>query len=96
MSNNYTENIKEFVSVKLPHGLTILPVVGGYSKKDKQLLMIVVEQADYKFLISNILRINSEAFITVADVSMVRGGGTLKNEKVLSNSSLKPFLKYGN
>lgn len=74
MSNTALPQIKQVVNEQLPHGLTVLPVTGGFSEARREMLMIVVEQADYQSLTKQILAIDPEAFITVADVAAVHGG----------------------
>jgi uncharacterized membrane-anchored protein YitT (DUF2179 family) len=74
MSNQALPEIKRVVNEQLPHGLTVLPVTGGFSAESREMLMIVVEQADYQKLTKQILTIDPDAFITVADVAAVHGG----------------------
>ncbi|ERL65759.1 YitT family protein [Schleiferilactobacillus shenzhenensis] len=74
MSNTALPAIKQVVNEQLPHGLTVVPVTGGFSDQHKEMLMIVVEQADYQGLTRQILAMDPDAFITVADVAAVHNG----------------------
>jgi len=74
MSNKKNDEIEEFIRSELPHGLTILSVVGGYSNEKRKLLMVVVENSESSSLIKKVLSIDKNAFITVNDISTVHGG----------------------
>ncbi|MFD1392651.1 YitT family protein [Lacticaseibacillus jixianensis] len=66
--------IKAAIRDKTDHGLTIHSVVGGYSQTPQEMLMIVVEQADFQRLIDGIHRLDPAAFVLAVEATEVHGG----------------------
>ena len=56
-------------------GITSLMAEGGYTQNQKKLLYVAVTTSQMISLKSKILRIDPSAFITIVDVSEVKGKG---------------------
>ena len=66
--------IKQQVRDETPHGLTVQRVVGGFSDESKEMLMVVVEQANFRHLIDLVHAIDPNAFILTMAATEVHGG----------------------
>lgn len=66
--------IKAAIREQTDHGLTVHRVVGGYSNTPQEMLMIVVEQADFQHLIDQIHRLDPAAFVLAVEATEVHGG----------------------
>lgn len=73
LSNESLDKIKE-VLLNADSGLTIYDVVGGYSQKQQQQLLLIVDRQEYGHLIASIHEIDPEAFIVTSNVTKVHGG----------------------
>lgn len=66
--------VKNYVMVKLGHGITIFDAVGGFSKEDQKVLFCVIPTKDYFKLKEGIHDIDKDAFFVVTDAYEVFGG----------------------
>ena len=66
--------VKNYVMVKLGHGITIFDAVGGFSKEDQNVLFCVIPTRDYFKLKEGIHDIDKDAFFVVTDAYEVFGG----------------------
>ena len=66
--------VKNYVMVKLEHGITIFDAVGGFSKEDQKVLFCVIPTRDYFKLKEGIHDIDKDAFFVVTDAYEVFGG----------------------
>lgn len=66
--------VKNYVIVKLGHGITIFDAVGGFSKEDQKVLFCVIPTRDYFKLKEGIHDIDKDAFFVVTDAYEVFGG----------------------
>lgn len=73
MSNNKLDQVRDMLQNDY-EGLTVFNVVGGYTDKDKQQLVIVVDTNEYGQLVAKIREIDNEAFIVTENVAKVHGG----------------------
>ncbi|MCH3904573.1 MAG: YitT family protein [Lactobacillus sp.] len=73
MSNEHLPAIQQVLEQDY-QGLTIFNVIGGYSKDQKQQLLIVVDPQEYGALLAKIHEIDPQAFITTETVAKVHGG----------------------
>ena len=71
---NRVSEVRNFVLVKLGHGITIFDAVGGFSKEDQKVLFCVVPTREYFKLKEGIHAIDKEAFFVVTDAYEVFGG----------------------
>ena len=67
--------IKEDVLYKIGRGVTVVPVVGGYSQDEQQMLMITLASRDYRQLVDIVNEHDTDAFMITDNVSDVHGRG---------------------
>lgn len=77
ISNKYDE-IAEKVNHEMDRGVTVLTGYGYYTKKEKDILYIIISKQEITQLRKIIKEIDKEAFITVQDVRDVFGEGFVK------------------
>ncbi|BAN74975.1 MULTISPECIES: YitT family protein [Lacticaseibacillus] len=66
--------IKQQIRDETSHGLTVQQVVGGFSDEAKEMLMVVVEQSNFKQLIELVHAVDPHAFILTVAATEVHGG----------------------
>ena len=69
------EDIITYVIKDMNRGITSLMAEGGYTHNQKKLLYVAVTTSQMISLKNKILRIDPKAFITIIDVSEVKGKG---------------------
>lgn len=69
------EAILKDVLSRLQRGTSIIPIRGGYSQKEREMLMVTLYQRDYKKLIDLIDEHDKKAFIISFNVADVHGSG---------------------
>lgn len=74
MSRKY-EEIADGVTKFLHRGVTVLPAMGWFTKKESHVLMVITKKADLNFLLKYIKSIDSDAFLSVSSVTGVYGMG---------------------
>lgn len=74
ISEYYEEILKE-VSEKVNRGATILHGEGGYTRQNKEVLLVVVDNKQYPKLSKIINEIDDHAFLIVQDAHEVNGNG---------------------
>ena len=74
MSRKYKE-IADAITKDIHRGVTVLPAVGWYTKKENHVLMVVTRKTDLNFLLKYIKTIDNDAFLSVSSVSGVYGNG---------------------
>ena len=74
MSRKY-EEIADAITKDFHRGVTVLPAVGWYTKKENHVLMVVTRKTDLNFLLKYIKTIDNDAFLSVSSVSGVYGNG---------------------
>lgn len=74
MSRKY-EEIADAITKDIHRGVTVLPAVGWYTKKENHVLMVVARKTDLNFLLKYIKTIDNDAFLSVSSVSGVYGNG---------------------
>lgn len=70
----HEEEVKEFFSSHLSHGVTVFDVTGGYTGDTKRMIMCILPTREYIFAKEAIKDIDSEAFFVVTDAYEVSGG----------------------
>lgn len=73
-----TEQVRQEVLTKLDRGITKLPAYGGYTDKERPILMCVVDQREFAKLKQLVKNIDSAAFVVVMDAAEVLGEGFKK------------------
>lgn len=68
------EEIKDFIIDNLRHSVTILKSQGGFTNKNRNVLMVIVPTKEYFILKESIHEIDKDAFFVVTDSYQVSGG----------------------
>ena len=84
------EKIINFVTGYIHRGVTLQRVIGGYSKKEKMELKIILDQDDYARLIDFMAKENIQSFMAADKVSAIMG---LWNDKRAQAMSRKQACK---
>ncbi|WP_057894440.1 YitT family protein [Lacticaseibacillus brantae] len=74
MSTARGDAVKQNIQADLAHGMTIQHVTGGFSNDQREMLMVVVEQTDFKRLVDTVHAADPEAFMLVTEATEVHGG----------------------
>lgn len=69
------DEIKNAIFEKVERGVTEVPIVGGYSKDDKTMLLCVAENREYYDIMKIVNSIDNNAFVFVNNSSEVLGEG---------------------
>ena len=69
------EKLREAIFNDIKRGVTVLDARGGYTNRDKNILLVVVQKKQEVHLKKLIKRVDSKAFIIVSDVNEVLGEG---------------------
>ena len=59
----------------MKRGVTVIPAKGWYSKKEKEVLMVVTRKTDLNLLLRYVKSIDPDAFLSVSSVMGVYGQG---------------------
>lgn len=73
--SNNIEKIADTIVYDMKRGVTVLPGQGWYTKEERKVLMVVVRKTDLNILLRHIKSIDSDAFLSVSNVSGVYGKG---------------------
>jgi len=68
------EEIKDFIIENLKHSVTILKSQGGFTNKNRNVLMVIIPTKEYFILKESIHEIDEDAFFVVTDSYQVSGG----------------------
>ncbi len=74
LSKKYQE-IADFVTKELHHGVTVLDGKGWYTKENAEVLMIITRKYDLNLLLREIKRIDPQVFLSVSSATAVYGKG---------------------
>lgn len=75
MSEDSLEEIRRRLSAEIGRGLTLLEAKGGYNRKSKEVLLIVVTDHEFSRIKPLIEEIDPTAFVIVNSVAEVMGSG---------------------
>lgn len=73
-SSKYKE-LADAINNDLHMGVTMIPAVGWYSKKEANVLMVVTRKSDLPLLLKYVKFVDSQAFVSVGNVMGVYGQG---------------------
>ena len=79
-----TKEISKAIFEHLDRGNTAIPVKGMYTRKDREMLMVVVSKKEIAALRQIVTGVDPEAFLIIADVHEVVGEGFNENYDELS------------
>ncbi|MGM9766234.1 MAG: YitT family protein [Candidatus Cryptobacteroides sp.] len=90
LSRKY-EQIADAITNEVHRGVTVLPALGWYTKKESHVLMVVARKTDLNFLLRYIKTIDNDAFLSVSSVTGVYGNGfdAIKSRSKKSGDALK-------
>ena len=74
LSKKY-EKIADAITFDLKRGVTVLPALGWYTKKESHVLLVITRKSDLNLLLKYIKSIDQDAFLSVGSVSGVYGKG---------------------
>lgn len=69
------DEINKAIIEELKRTATIIPCIGGYSGKEKRMLSVTFDMAQYSELLAFVLKIDPEAFVTVQRAHEINGEG---------------------
>ena len=72
------DQIRETIYAEIDRGVTKVPAVGGYTQKERSMLMVVVYQTEFTRLKQVVQTIDPKAFVIVSDAYEVLGEGFKK------------------
>lgn len=70
----HEDEVKDFFSTHLSHGITVFDVTGGYTGHQKQMIMCILPTKEYYFAKEVIKEIDPNAFFVITDAYEVSGG----------------------
>lgn len=75
------KEVREYITDTLGYNLSTLDVKGGYTNKEKKIIISVIDTNDFYKLKEGVKVIDKEAFITITDTYDVISKGKRKDEK---------------
>ncbi len=85
---DHLEEIKNWVESELEHGTTIIPAIGGYSGKKRDILRVIVNKDEINSLRLKIADIDPHAFVSMTQAATIHGEGF----KPLLTKGMKHYL----
>ena len=73
--SDFHEKITDDIQQLLNRGVTVIPAMGGYEKKAKQMLLVTLDKKNYQQLVSIVNKHDLKAFMITDTVSDVHGKG---------------------
>ena len=73
--SDQNETITSDIMTKLQRGVTLVPVVGAYERKEKEMIMVTMDSKNYRDLLGIVKEHDKEAFMITENVSEVHGRG---------------------
>ncbi len=65
--------VSKYINENLGHGTTIIKGAGGYTHKEKEIIMTILTQYEYSILIDKINLICPDAFVNVTETFKIQG-----------------------
>lgn len=72
---NVEDEVRDAIYKEIKRGVTKIPAIGGYTGKDRPVLMVVVYQTEFTKLKQVIKNVDPNAFVIVSDAYEVLGKG---------------------
>ena len=73
--SDYYKEISDRIHLVLDRGTTIVPSMGGYTNKERMMVLVVVSEKEYSQVLEIINEYDKEAFVIVTDATDVHGEG---------------------
>ena len=77
--SDQNESIRQDIITKIERGVTLIPVVGGYERKEKEMIMVTMDSKNYRDLLEIVKEHDDKAFMITDTVSAVHGQGFTYN-----------------
>ena len=73
--SDHSEDITKEIQTKLERGVTLVPVVGAYERKEREMIMVTMDSKNYRDLLDIVKSHDENAFMITDNVSQVHGQG---------------------
>lgn len=73
--SNHNNEIADFIISKMDRGVTLLKSVGWFTKKEKDVLLVIVRKTQLSYLTKAVKHIDKTAFMSISPASTVYGEG---------------------
>lgn len=92
ISHKYME-IKDYITLKADRGVTEFPIIGGYTGREKRMLMTTLPRLELHAIQQHILLLDETAFMVVMPANQVMGRGFSlhKHHRQLEDDILMPM-----
>ena len=77
--SDHSGPITDEIQTKLGRGVTLVPVIGAYERKEKEMIMVTMDSKNYRDLLDIVRNHDDQAFIITDTVSQVHGEGFTYN-----------------
>jgi len=77
--SDHSESISQEIQSKLERGVTLVPVIGAYERKEKEMIMVTMDSKNYRDLLDIVKQHDDKAFMITDNVSQVHGHGFTYN-----------------
>ncbi len=79
LSSKYSE-ISDFIMNDLKRGVSLYPVIGGYTKKEGYEIQIAIESSELMELLNHVKSVDENAFISISSVHSIHGNWNSRHE----------------
>ena len=77
--SDHSEAITTEIHTKLDRGVTLVPIIGAYERKEKEMIIATMDSRNYRDLLEIVKRHDDKAFMITDSVSQVHGQGFTYN-----------------
>jgi len=77
--SDQNETIMSDIMTKIERGVTLVPVIGAYERKEKNMVMVTMDSKNYRDLLDIVKTHDENAFMITNNVSAVHGQGFTYN-----------------
>jgi len=77
--SDHSEAITNEIQTKLDRGVTLVPIIGAYERKEKEMIIATMDSRNYRDLLDIVKRHDDKAFMITDSVSQVHGQGFTYN-----------------
>ena len=77
--SDHNEEITNAIQTKLERGVTLVPIIGAYERKQREMIMVTMDTKNYRDLLDIVKTLDENAFMITDTVSQVHGQGFTYN-----------------
>jgi len=77
--SDHSEAITTEIQTKLDRGVTLVPIIGAYERKEKEMIIATMDSRNYRDLLDIVKKHDDKAFMITDSVSQVHGQGFTYN-----------------